>query len=88
MRKQKEKALKELEETKAKIGQLESVLALKENEIAQLKVSNSEMTQMALESVSSASTVKTEPGLESESVSNKTKIIYFLKSFFQLEVPF
>ena len=78
MRKQKEKALKELEETKAKIGQLESVLALKENEIAQLKVSNSEMTQMALESVSSASAVKTEPGLESESVSNKTKHIYFV----------
>ena len=31
MRKQKEKALKELEETKAKIGQIESVLAVKEN---------------------------------------------------------
>jgi len=73
LRKQKEKALKELEETKAKIGQLESVLALKENEIAQLKVSNSEMTQMALESVSSASTVKTEPGLESES-ENQPKV--------------
>merc|ERR1711937_955581 len=70
LRKQKEKALKE---TKAKIGQLESVLALKENEIAQLKVSNSEMTQVALESVSSASTVKKEPGLESES-ENQPKV--------------
>ena len=47
------------------------VLTVKEQEIAQLKVSHSELTQMALEGVTpTQSKVKEEPGLDTDSVSN------------------
>ena len=43
---------------------------MKEQEIAQLKVSHSELTQMALEGVPTQSKVKEEPGLDTDSVIN------------------